>query len=108
MNLFRNGQMKHVYEGDNKKAAIVSFMKDPKAPPPKAKEASWNDTKSDVVHLSSDTFDATLKKHNSVLVMFHAPWCGHCKRMKPEYEKAAATLKQDGVSIYRFILESLG
>ncbi|XP_044761964.1 protein disulfide-isomerase A5 [Coccinella septempunctata] len=95
---YLGGQMKHVYEGENKKAAIVSFMKNPKAPAPKTKDVSWNDTKSDVLHLSSDDFDATLKKHNSLLVMFHAPWCGHCKRMKPEYEKAASALKKEGVN----------
>jgi len=50
----------------------------------------------DVIDLSSysqSSFKSELEKYDTALVEFFAPWCGHCKRLAPEYEKAASELK---------------
>ncbi|KAJ1417172.1 Thioredoxin-like superfamily [Sesbania bispinosa] len=48
----------------------------------------------DVVALTEDTFEKEVGKDRGALVEFYAPWCGHCKRLAPEYEKLATSFKK--------------
>lgn len=56
---------------------------------------AWSDEKSDVVHLTAANFDDFIKDKD-VFVAFYAPWCGHCKTMKPAFTELATKLKNEG------------
>jgi len=50
---------------------------------------------SHVVVLGDDTFEDKILSTDYVFVEFYAPWCGHCKRLEPEYEIVATNFKDD-------------
>ena len=91
---FRDGQLAFDVGDAREEAVILKFMSDPREPPPPPPpEVPWSDEESEVEHLDVETFKPYLKKKKHVLVIFYAPWCGHCKSLAGPWANAASQLK---------------
>jgi len=67
----------------------------------KSQEVPAEREENNVVVLVGKNFESEVRGKN-VLVFFYAPWCGHCKSSKPEYEKLKAELNRSDVVVAKF------
>ena len=95
--LSRNGHQKFMYEGENNKNGLISFMKNPSKPPEKPKEEDWSAVKSDVVHLTSDNFDTVITVRISLL--FH-----NCLKHTGCYITTRLNIKESAFCPHRFLM----
>ncbi|CAD7971412.1 unnamed protein product [Amoebophrya sp. A25] len=54
----------------------------------------------EVVVATKDNFDELISSNpDGILMEFYAPWCGHCKKLEPEYEAAAKKLAELDIKV---------
>jgi len=88
---FKNGAFDKEYEGDRSAEDLVTFMKTMSGSHniPDEKEAGKDVEPEGLKILTAANFETFLSQTEHVIVMFYAPWCGHCQNAKPKFLKAS-------------------
>jgi thiol-disulfide isomerase/thioredoxin len=88
---FLKGALNTVYDRGLNLRSLNKFLKDPTA------ERPWEEEPlaANVLHLDDSSFHQAILQPKTLLFAY-APWCGHCKTLKPIYIELANELKAAG------------
>ena len=67
-------------------------------------QITWDD---DVVVLNGRNFELATKTAPHMLVEFYAPWCAHCQKFEPVYQKVASHLRLEGIPVVLAKLDAM-
>jgi protein disulfide-isomerase A1 len=77
--------------------ALTEFVKDFKSgslqPFLKSQEIPTDNSEAVITVVGKNFKEVVVDNDNDVFIEFYAPWCGHCKKLAPEWEKLASDFK---------------
>jgi protein disulfide isomerase len=101
VNLKAGDKKKFVKSGDLSESACAQFLDDIEAGKvePLLKSENVPKTNDELVKVvvGKTLKDEVFIADKDVLFEVYAPWCGHCKKLAPEYEKVAQKIRKEGL-----------
>jgi len=90
-----------IYDGEMTSEAFLAYMKDIEEgkiePNLKSEPVPESNDEPVKVIVGKNLQEECFTEEKDVLLEVYAPWCGHCKKLEPEYIKVGKKVKKEGL-----------